>query len=178
MSRNCFGISSRVFALFDRFWFIILARNIECQSILQKTIKQFGVVASKYERKSRYKSNFQCVSLHSRICLCPVMSRDMFLQSAFQFGFYRRNPVFSPWNLAWNSFYIVENPNLLVSPFNSPPIDQSFSSILRPENCTAVSVFFFLNPAVEIMIHMLFNTLLKITPHNRQKRRKRKERIK
>ena len=132
MSRNCFGISSRVFALFDRFWFIILARNIECQSILQKTIKQFGVVASKYERKSRYKSNFQCVSLHSRIYLCPVMSRDMFLQSAFQFGFYRRNPVFSPWNLAWNSFYIVENPNLLVSPLNSPPIEQTFSSILRP----------------------------------------------
>ena len=67
----------------------------------------------------------------------------MFLQSAFQFGFYRRIPVFSPWNLAWNSFYIVKNPNLLVSPFNTPPIDQSFSSILRPENYTAVSVFFF-----------------------------------
>ena len=96
MSRNCFGISSRVFALFDRFWFIILARNIERQSILQKTIKQFGVVASKYERKSRYKSNFQCVSLHSRICLCPVMSRDMFLQSAFQFGFLPSKPCLFP----------------------------------------------------------------------------------
>ena len=115
-----------IFAFFDWFWCIILDGNIECQSILQKTFEQFGLVASKYMRKSRYKSNFQCVSLLRRICLCPVM----FLQSAFQFGFYRRNPVFSPWNLAWNSFYIVKNPNLLVSPFNSPPIDQSFSSIL------------------------------------------------
>ena len=29
---------------------------------------------------------------------------------------------------------------------------------------------FFLNPAAEIMLNMLFNTLLKITPHNRPKR--------
>ena len=52
------------------------------------------------------------------------MSGDMFLQSAFQFGFYRRN-------LAWNSFYSVENLNLLVCRLNSPPIDQNFSSVLR-----------------------------------------------
>ena len=36
--------------------FIILARNIDCKSILQKPLKQFGQVASKYKRKSRYKS--------------------------------------------------------------------------------------------------------------------------
>ena len=39
-------------------------------------------------------------------------------------------------------------------------------------------LYFFLKTVAEIMIHMLFNTLLKITPHNRQKRRKRKERTK
>ena len=80
---------SDIFELFDLFLFlfIILARNIDFKSILQKTLKQFGLVASKYERKSRYKSNFQCVSLRRRVCLCPVMSGDMFLQSAFQFGF-------------------------------------------------------------------------------------------
>ena len=66
-----------IFAFFDLFLFIILARNIECQSILQKTFKQFGLVASKYERKSRHKSNFQCISLLRRVCLCPVMSRDV-----------------------------------------------------------------------------------------------------
>ena len=144
---------------------------------LRKTFKQFGLVASKYELQdtraifnaSHFSDEFAYVLLCRAICFSKVR---------FSLAFYRRNPVFSPWNLAWNSFYIVENPNLLVSPLNSPPIDQSFSSILRPENCNAVFVFFFLNPAAEIMIHMLFNTLLKITPHNRQKRRKRKERIK
>ena len=35
--------------------------------------------------------------------------------------------------------------------------------------------FFFLNPAAEIILSTLFNTLLEITPHNTQKRR-RKER--
>ena len=129
MSRSCFGISSRYLRVL---WFIliliILARNIDCKSILQKTLKQFGLVASKYERKLRYKSNFQCVSLRRRVCL---ICRAMFLQSAFQFGFYRRNLVFLPWNLAWNSFYTVENLNLLVCRLNSPPIDQNFSSVLR-----------------------------------------------
>ena len=33
--------------------------------------------------------------------------------------------------------------------------------------------FFLLNPAAEIMLSMLFNTLLKITPQNTQKRRRR-----
>ena len=78
--------------------FIILARNIDCKSTLQKTLKQLGLVASKYERKSRYKSNFQCVSLRRRVCVCPVMSRDMFLQSAFQFGFLPSKPSFYPEN--------------------------------------------------------------------------------
>ena len=35
--------------------------------------------------------------------------------------------------------------------------------------------FFFLNPAAEIMLSMLFNTLLNTTPHNTQKSRRRKE---
>ena len=34
----------------------------------------------------------------------------------------------------------------------------------------------FLNPGAEIMLNLLFNTLLTITPHNTQKRRRRKER--
>ena len=34
---------------------------------------------------------------------------------------------------------------------------------------------FFRNPKAEIMLTVLFNTLLKITPHNTQKRRRRKE---
>ena len=49
-------------------------------------------------------------------------------------------------------------------------------------NCTNIFMLrfcVFLNPEAEIMLNMLFNTLLKITPHNtcnRQKTRRRKER--
>ena len=39
-----------------------------------------------------------------------------------------------------------------------------------------VFCFLFLNPEAEIMLNVLFNTLLTITPHNTQKRRRRKER--
>ena len=38
--------------------FIILARNTDYKGVLKKMLKQFGLVASKYERKSTYKSNF------------------------------------------------------------------------------------------------------------------------
>ena len=47
-------------------------------------------------------------------------------------------------------------------------------------NCTGPYLFFafvfFLNPDAKIMLNLLFNTLLTISPHNTQKRRKRKER--
>ena len=55
----------------------------------------------------------------------------------------------------------------------------SLKTAAMETDCTFVFVcfFFFLHAAAEIMLTMLFNTLLKITPHNMQKRR-RKERIK
>ena len=86
-----YGISWWLFGLF---LFIILARNIDCKSILQKSLNQFGLVASKYEQKSRYNSNFQCVSLRRRVCF--NMSPPMFLQSAFQFGFLSSKPCLFP----------------------------------------------------------------------------------
>ena len=79
------------------FLIIILARNIDCKSILQKTLKQFGLVASKYERKSRYKSNFQCVSLCRGVCLCRAMC---FSKVRFSLAFYRRHLAFFPCILA------------------------------------------------------------------------------
>ena len=109
------------------FLFIILARNIDCKSILQKTLNKFGLVASKYERKSRYKSNFQCVSLR---LICP--SRHMFSKVRFSFAFYPGNLVFFSWNLAWNSLSTVEKTNLLVFRLNSTPIDQNISFVLLP----------------------------------------------
>ena len=62
-----------IFEFFDLFLFYYLARNVDGKSILQKTLKQFGLVTSKYERKSRYKSNFQCVSLRRRVLLCRAI---------------------------------------------------------------------------------------------------------
>ena len=92
--KNSYKLSKRYgisWLLFGLFLFIILARNIDCNSILQKTWHQFGLVASKYERKSRYKSNFRCVSLRRRVALI-CRSRHMFLQKAFQFGFLSWKP--------------------------------------------------------------------------------------
>ena len=40
-----------------------------------------------------------------------------------------------------------------------------------------VFVFFFLNPEAEIMLNMLFNTLLTITPHNAKKEEKKEQRM-
>ena len=159
--------------LFGLFLFVILGRNIDCKSILHKTLNQFGLLASKYERKSRYKSNFRCVSLRRRVCF--NMSRHMFLQNAFQFGFLSSKPCLFPLGCSLEFIIHRGKPSLLVCRLYSPPIDQSFCNLYNfHANCTAVSVFFFLNPAAEIMLSMLFNTLLKITPHNTQKRRGRK----
>ena len=55
-----------IFEFFDLFLFlfIILAGNIDCKSILQKTLKQLALVTSKYEQnRDTSQSNFQCVSL-------------------------------------------------------------------------------------------------------------------
>ena len=159
--------------LFGLFLFVILGRNIDCKSILHKTLNQFGLLASKYERKSRYKSNFRCVSLRRRVCF--NMSRHMFLQNAFQFGFLSSKPCLFPLGCSLEFIIHRGKPSLLVCRLYSPPIDQSFCNLYNfHANCTAVFVFFFLNPAAEIMLSMLFNTLLKITPHNTQKRRGRK----
>ena len=164
------GISWWLFGLFS---FVILGRNIDCKSILHKTLNQFGLLASKYERKSRYKSNFRCVSLRRRVCF--NMSRHMFLQNAFQFGFLSSKPCLFPLGCSLEFIIHRGKPSLLVCRLYSPPIDQSFCNLYNfHANCTAVFVFFFFNPAAEIMLSMLFNTLLKITPHNTQKRRGRK----
>ena len=117
--------------LFGFFLIIILARNIDCKSILQKTLNQFGLVASKYERKSRYKSNFQCVLLRRRICF--NMSSHVFLQSALQFGFLSSKPCLFPVESSLEFVIHRGKPSLLICRLNSPPIDQSFSSVLRPE---------------------------------------------
>ena len=121
--------------LFGLFLFVILGRNIDCKSILHKTLNKFGLLASKYERKSRYKSNFQCVLLRRRICF--NMSSHVFLQSALQFGFLSSKPCLFPVESSLEFVIHRGKPSLLICRLNSPPIDQSFSSVLR---ATALSM--------------------------------------
>ena len=98
------------------------------------------------------------------------MSCDVFLQSTFQFGFLPSKPCLFPLKSSLE-FVLHRGKHKFISlPVNFPAERSKF------QFCTAVFVcFVFLNPAAEIVLKMLFNTLLKITPHNMQKRR-RKER--
>ena len=82
------------------------------------------------------------------------------------------------------SFYTVENPHLLVCrclcryKFQPCTTAQRIIIFMRTAllHLCFVFVFVFLNPVAEVILNMLFNTLLTITPHNTQKRRRRKQR--
>ena len=146
------------------------------------TLMQFGPVFSKKERKSRYKSNFQRVSLRKQVCLW--ICRAMFLQRVFQFGFLNTVETLSFFSLKSSSEFVLHCEKF-ISFLASPPIYRSkfqlcntaWSIIIFMRTALSCLCFFFLNQAAEIMLNMLFNTLLTITPHNTQKRSRRKERI-
>ena len=72
-----------------------------------------------------------CIMNYNYVCIISFIFSKFGStgQNRFSLTFYRRNLVVFPWNLAWNSFYTVENPNLLGCPLNSPPIDKNFSSV-------------------------------------------------
>ena len=129
------------------------------------TLMQFGPVFSKKERKSRYKSNFQRVSLRKQVCLW--ICRAKFLQRVFQFGFLNTVETLSFFSLKSSSEFVLHCEKF-ISFLASPPIYRSkfqlcttaWSIIIFMR--TALSCLcFFLNPEAEIMPNMLFNTLLK-----------------
>ena len=64
---------------------------------------------------------------------CVNMSRHMFLQSAFQFGFLSSKACLFPLESSLEFVIHRGSPNLLVCRLNCPPIDLSYSSVLRPE---------------------------------------------
>ena len=108
----------------------------------------------------------------------------MFLQSAFQFGFLSWKPCLFLLESRLE-FVIHRGKNKFITLPVKFHADRSkfqfcttttrskliisFTRTVLPCLC----FFFFLNPAAEIMLSMLFNTLLKITPQNTQKRRRR-----
>ena len=83
------------------------------------TLKEFGpVFFLKKERKSRYKSNFQYVSLCRQVYLW--ICRAMFLQRAFQFGFLNPVETLSFFSLK-SSFEFVLHCENFISLLASPP---------------------------------------------------------
>ena len=98
------------------------------------------------------------------------MSCDVFLQSTFQFGFLPSKPCLFPLKSSLEFVLHRGKPKFISLPVKFPADRSKF------QFCTAVFVcFVFLNPAAEIVLKMLFNTLLKITPHNMQKEEEMKE---
>ena len=104
----------------------------------------------------------------------------MFLQSAVRL-------VWLVDYLVRNSFYQGGKPTFISFQASLPTYRSKLQNGLKytlnnlHANCTAstamfvfVFVLFFLNPAAEIMLDILSNTLFKITPHNTQKKNKNK----
>ena len=154
---------------------MILAGNIDYRGISQKTLKQF-LGQQLQKTKFELKEQCHCVSVRIRVCLC-------FSKVRFSLAFYRRNLVVFLWNLIWNSFYTVENPNLC---WPGGPCFWRFPrrwikvsvarSIILFTRTALPCLYFFLNPPAETMLNMIFNTLLQIKPDNTERgRRKNKE---
>ena len=109
----------------------------------------------------------------------------MFLQSAFQFGFLPSKPCLFPLKSSLEFVSHRGKPKFISLPVNFPAHRSKFRFCTTVRSiiiftltvlpCLCLHLFFFLNQAAQIMLSMLFNTLLKITAHNTQKRIRRKE---
>ena len=109
---------------------IILARNIDCKSILQKTLEQFGLAASKYRQNWDSRAIFSAPHFADEFA-GPAISREMFLQSAFQLGFLPSKPCLFPLKSGLEFVLYRGKPNLLVCQSNSLLINQKFSFVLQ-----------------------------------------------
>ena len=120
-----------IFEFFDLFLFlfIILARNIDCKSILQKTSKQFGLVlqSASENRDTR-----------------AIFSASHFAGEFAYVARYVSPKCVSVWlftveTLTYPPIYSLEfvlhhgKPTFITLPVKFPPIDQSFSCVLQPE---------------------------------------------
>ena len=111
------------------------------------------------------------------------MSRDMFLQSAFQFGFLPSKPCLFPLKSSLEFDLNRGKPKFISFPV------KFFADRSKFQFCTAarsiiiftrtllpcLCVLFFVNQVTEIMLDMLFNTILKISLYNTQKTRRRRK---
>ena len=128
--RSCFRISSRYLRVL---WFILIliyysARKYWLQTYFKENIEANWASSFKIWAKIKKQAILGASHLADEFaCLCRAIC---FSKVRLNLAFSCQNLVFFCWNLAWNSFYTVENPNLLVGRLNFLPIDQSFSSVL------------------------------------------------
>ena len=128
--RSCFRISSRYLRVL---WFILIliyysARKYWLQTYFKENIEANWASSFKIRAKIKKRAILGASHLADEFaCLCRAIC---FSKVRLNLAFSCQNLVFFCWNLAWNSFYTVENPNLLVGRLNFLPIDQSFSSVL------------------------------------------------
>ena len=160
---------------------VLKEREEKCNN--GETMEAIWARIFKKERKSRYK----CVSLCRQVL--SWMCQAMFLQSAFQFGFLItvKTLSFFPqvfiricltlWKtqiFQFPGFPVDIIKEIKVSALYYGPKYNNFHA-----KCTAVFVLCFFSKSGgrnNAQYALLFNTLLQITAHNTQKRRKRKER--
>ena len=97
----------------------------------------------------------------------------MFLQSAFQFGFLPSKPCLSPLESSLEFVIHRGKPRFISLPvkFDQQQHNNNNNNNNLHANCTAVFVFFFSKSIGRNNAKVLFNTLLKIKPHDTQKRR-------
>ena len=105
------------------------------------------------------------LSLRRRVCFMP---RDMFPQSAFQFGFLLSKPCLFPLKSSLEFVSHRGKPKFISLPVKFPADRSKFhfcttarSIIISTRTALPCLCFFFLNPTVEIMLNMLFNTIWK-----------------
>ena len=109
---------------------MLLSINFHGKSILQRTMKQFGPVATKENgSENRDKRKFACagVSLHRRFYSLRLIGYVCFSGSAFQFGFLPSKPCFSLKCVTLNSCYTEANPQWIGS-FHAERCDWSTKS--------------------------------------------------
>ena len=101
----------------------------------------------------------------------------MFLQSAFKSGFLSSKPCLFPLESSLEFFIHRGKPQFISLPVKFPADRSKFQFcktarskfiIIFMRTVLPFLCFFFLNPAAEILLSMLFNKLLKRTPHNMQ----------
>ena len=173
MTRSCFGISSRYLRVL---WFILIliyysGQKYWLKKYFTENIEAVWVSSFKIRAKIEMPEKFS-VRLTSQTSLLVSCYVAWYVSpKCVSVWLFTVETFILPWNLAWNSFYAMENRNFVSLPIIFPADRSKFQFcttarsnliIIFTRTVLPCLCFFFLNPAVEIMLNMLFNTLLNV----------------